>query len=100
MSKAKWKNFTLTQIQEFVEQSRSFRQLAQFLGYSPDGGSSIATVRKMVEELQLDTSHFTGMAWNKIILTMNGSKTGEQLRQITLYEHLLNCEVIIANAVN
>ena len=65
MSKAKWKNFTLAQIQEFVEQSRSFRQLAQFLGYSPDGGSSIATVRKMTEELQLDTSHFTGMAWNK-----------------------------------
>ena len=62
---AKWKQFTKEQIELIVKESKSFREMAVKLGYSPDGGSSIATMKKVIEEYQIDTSHFLGQGWNK-----------------------------------
>lgn len=62
---AKWKQFTKEQIELIVKESKSFREMAIKLGYSPDGGSAIVTMKKVVEEYQIDTSHFLGQGWNK-----------------------------------
>ena len=65
MAKAKWKEFTTQQIQDIVASSYSNREVADKLGYSKDGGGTMTTLKKMYEELNLDTSHFKGQGWNK-----------------------------------
>lgn len=62
---AKWRKFPKEQIEEIVKNSRSFREVAEKLGYKKDGGGTITSLHKMCEELELDTSHFLGQAWNR-----------------------------------
>lgn len=65
MSKAKWRNFSHQEIEQYVKDSRSYMSLASKLGYNTDSGSWLSTLKSMIEELNLDISHFTGQAWNK-----------------------------------
>ena len=62
---AKWRSFSKEQIQEIVKQSRSNREVAIALGYAPDGGGTMKSLKSMYEELNIDTSHFLGQSWNK-----------------------------------
>lgn len=64
-NKAKWRNYTKDELQKFVEESISFRELAGKLGYVKDGGGTITSLHKMCEEYGFDTSHFKGQGWNK-----------------------------------
>lgn len=64
-TKAKWRNFSRQEIEEIVASSKSNREVARKLGYSVDGGGTMASIKKMYEEYQLNTSHFTGQGWNK-----------------------------------
>ena len=78
-NKAKWRNFPEEQIREIVKNSRSFRELAGKLGYVRDGGSTITSLHKMCQELNIDTSHFLGQGWNKEnydyeLFTVNSNK--------------------------
>lgn len=61
----KWEQFSKKEIQEIVEECSSMRQLASKLGYNSDSGSANVTIKKMIEQLNLDVSHFTGQGWNK-----------------------------------
>ena len=61
----KWERFTRQEIEEFVKNSLSYAELARKCGYSPTGGSSITQIHQMVDQLQLDVSHFTGQGWHK-----------------------------------
>lgn len=61
----KWEKFSKEEIEQFVKESYSYRQLGEKLGYNPDGGSLNKTMMNMIEELQLDVSHFKGQGWNK-----------------------------------
>ena len=60
----KWRNFTRQEIEEFVRESYSYATLASKLGYGDTGGNRYAIVKSMVEELNLDVSHFKGQGWN------------------------------------
>lgn len=62
---AKWRTFTREQIEEIVASSTSVREIAHKMGYQRDGGGTIASLKKMLEEYNLDTSHFLGKGWNK-----------------------------------
>lgn len=64
-NKARWRNFSKEQIEQFVKDSYSYRELANKFGYSQNGGGTMASLKKMVKELKLDTSHFKGQGWNK-----------------------------------
>ena len=64
-NKAKWKNFSKEELQQFVQDSISFRELAGKIGYAKDGGGTITSLHKMCEEYGFDTSHFKGQSWNK-----------------------------------
>jgi hypothetical protein len=57
---AKWRLFPNDQIEEIVKNARSFREVAQKLGYNKDSGSAITSMHNMCKELNLDTSHFLG----------------------------------------
>lgn len=65
MSKAKWRNFTQQEIEQYVQESYSWATLANKLGYNVNTGSYIVTMQSMITELNLDVSHFIGQAWNK-----------------------------------
>lgn len=65
MPKAKWKNFTDEEIQQFVKESCSFVAFAQKMGYSGHSGSAQEALKQMLNNKNIDYSHFKGHAWNK-----------------------------------
>lgn len=68
MSKRKW---TDEQFVEAVKNSLSYAEVLRRLGLKA-AGSNYDTVKRKISELNLDTSHMTGQAWNQ----------GEKYRQI------------------
>ncbi len=63
----KYEKFTVEQLSVMCAESESFRELANKVGYNPDGGSAIKTIKEMCEKYNFDTSHFTGQAHTKNI---------------------------------
>lgn len=61
MSKRKWTNI---QFIEAVANSLSYSQVMQKLGLK-QAGSNYDTVKRKIQELNLDVSHMTGKAWNQ-----------------------------------
>ena len=64
-NRAKWRKFSTEEISEIVSNSYSNREVARKLGYKVDGGGTMASLKKMYQELDIDTSHFKGQGWNK-----------------------------------
>lgn len=76
--------------QEFIEvvkTSSSIRQSLQKLKLKPTGGN-YETAKRRIKKLNLDTSHFTGKAWNK------GKAFSRQKRSLEFYLQN-NCPKII-----
>ena len=61
MSKRKW---TDEQFIEAVASSLSYAEVIRKLGLKP-AGSNYDTVKNKISELNLDTTHMTGQAWNQ-----------------------------------
>lgn len=61
MSKRKW---TDEQFIKAVASSLSYAEVIRKLGLKP-AGSNYDTVKRKISELNLDTSHMTGQAWNQ-----------------------------------
>ena len=61
----KWEKFSDQELQQIIKNSRSIREVAIKLGYSPDGGGSITIIKDMLETKKFDISHFVGQGWNK-----------------------------------
>lgn len=62
---AKWRQLSETEFKQLVEESRSFQDLAQKIGYEKTGGGTQTALKQAVKERQIDTSHFLGQGWNK-----------------------------------
>lgn len=58
------KKYTKEQFIQAVKDSKSYAAVCRCIGISPKGGN-LNTVKKKIEELNLDKSHFTGARWNK-----------------------------------
>ena len=80
MSTAKWRNFTRQEIECYVKESNSVAALAEKLGYNKNGGSCYKNMKSMIEELNLDTSHFAGQAWNKNNFDYERFKNGNAIK--------------------
>lgn len=63
----KWEQFSKEEIEEFTKESYSYAELARKIGYDnvSKNGNAYRVVHQMIDELNLDTSHFTGQGWNK-----------------------------------
>lgn len=61
---AKKRTWTVSQLKDAVKNSLSFRQVLLKLGLREAGGN-YSQINKYVKELNLNTRHFRGMAWNK-----------------------------------
>lgn len=62
---AKWRQLSEEEFAQLVAESRSFQDLAERIGYVKTGGGTQATLKQVVEERGLDTSHFMGQGWRK-----------------------------------
>jgi len=60
----KFRKYTEEQLKEAVKASLSYRQVLEKLNIIPAGGN-YQTLKKAISFLKLNTSHFTGRAWNK-----------------------------------
>lgn len=78
-------------MQDFCNESFSYASLAEKIGYSKTGGSGIKAVKDMIQELNLDTKHFTGQLWNK-------GKTKEDDSRIPSAEKYSIEEIFIKNS--
>lgn len=58
------KNYTNEDVANAVSTSVSIRQVLSKLGLVAAGGN-YASIHRLIQELELDTSHFTGMLWSK-----------------------------------
>lgn len=98
-NQAKWRSYTKEQIQEIVNSSFSNREVARKLGYNPNGGGTMESLKRMYQEYNIDTSHFTGQLWNKGVcnydsFTVNScKKNGKTIRQplVKLRGHKCEC---------
>ena len=61
MKQRKW---NLEQLKEAVKNNKSIRGVLIELGLAPKGGN-FATIKKAIEQNNIDSSHFTGQLWNK-----------------------------------
>ena len=61
----KYEQYTKNELQNFCNESESFRELAIKIGYAPNGGSGIKQIKEMIKEYNLETSHFVGQAHTK-----------------------------------
>jgi hypothetical protein len=60
----KLRKYSDKQLREAVKNAASMRQVLQKLDVAPYGGN-YDVLRKAIRHFNLDTSHFTGQAWNK-----------------------------------
>ena len=93
----KWEYFSKEQLEEFVKESHSYRQLAAKIGYSEKSGSSSALAKEMVEYYHFDTSHFLGAGWNKDNFDYSRFQYGkamktESARPALVYKRSWKCE--------
>ena len=56
--------YTHAELIEAIARSTSLRQTLIYLNVSPFGGNYVV-LKKAISHFELDTSHFTGRAWNK-----------------------------------
>ena len=62
---AKWRQLSEQEFAELVKASRSIQDLAARIGYEKTGGGTQETLKKVIKDRGLDTSHFLGQGWNK-----------------------------------
>lgn len=63
ISMKKWEKYSKEQLERIIQESFSFREVAEKIGYNPDGGSGIAAVKEIVKHYSFNTDHFTGQGW-------------------------------------
>lgn len=61
----KYEKFSVEELKSICNESTSYREVASKLGYDPDWGSGIKTVKEMITKYQFDISHFTGQSHKK-----------------------------------
>jgi hypothetical protein len=58
------KNYTIPYLKVIVKKSKSIREVLSNLNMATAGGN-YQTIKNKIAEYNIDTSHFTGQAWNK-----------------------------------
>ena len=61
----KYELFSVEELRQMCQKSQSFRELASYIGYNPNGGSIPKTMKEMCQKYNFDTSHFTGQGHHK-----------------------------------
>lgn len=88
----KWEQFSKEEIEQFVKDSKSYAELARKIGYdsTAKNGSVYRTVHQMIDELNLNTSHFTGQGWNKDNFDYSRFRYGRAIKNGTALAAIVN----------
>lgn len=87
---AKWKSFSKEEIIDIVSNSKSHAEVAEKLGYSKRGGGTLASLNKMYEYYEIDTSHFLGQAWNKDNFDYSRFRKGNAIKSANALQALIS----------
>lgn len=68
--------------QQYASEVFSIAQILEKLGYSKKAGGAYSVAKKYLQIYQIDTSHWTGAAWNK----------GQQLKDWAKYSNHQSCK--------
>jgi hypothetical protein len=87
------KKYTNELLIKAVTESKSFAEVLRKLELKQAGGTQYH-IKKQVEQLGLDTSHFTGALWNKgrSLKPLNEQKTKAGRRRFLILERGQKCE--------
>lgn len=87
------KKFTNEEILENVKNSSSLGSFLRNIGLRPVGGN-YDTWRKILQDINADTTHWTGSGWNKNLQVKDWSKLTniENIRKIIINERGSKCE--------
>ena len=77
---ALWRTYSEEEFAKIVNESTSFQDLAEKLGYARTGGGTAETLKNAIKERNLDISHFTGQAWNKDNFDYSRFKYGNAIK--------------------
>ena len=80
----KWENFSDEQIRDFVKESKTMKELAKKLGYASNSGNTSKVLKEMLEEKNIDFSHFLGKGWNKGNINFSKFKQNTKASKIAL----------------
>ena len=69
--------YTKEWLEELCKNSYSLAEVLRKAGRKPGGGSQ-TTLKKKIEEFNIDTSHFTGQLWNKGKTKENDERIAQQ----------------------
>lgn len=67
MIKGKEKIYTLEEFEKICNESESIREVKIKMGYSPDGGGTSQRIKNLIEQFNIDVSHFNGQGHTKNI---------------------------------
>jgi hypothetical protein len=70
--------YTKEILEEAVKECYSYSDLARYFNIKPMGGS-LGNLRKRCVEYDIDTTHFTGQAWNKGKVLKSKRKTADEI---------------------
>lgn len=73
----KQRNWTESQLVDAVKNSTSLAQVLQKLNLRSAGGTH-AHIKKIIQKMQLDTSHFTGQLWSKGKTALEDSRVSKK----------------------
>ena len=85
----KWEKFTKKEIEQFVKESKSYSELARKYGYNKECGSKIQIMKDMINQLDLDISHFTFQGWNKDNFDYSRFIYGKKIRSANMLDAII-----------
>lgn len=85
---AKYKQVSIEQLRNIVNESDSYIDVLRKLGYS--GTGSQASLIKYLKENDIDTSHFIGQGWNKDNFNYKRFQYGKVIRSSNMKDALIH----------
>lgn len=85
----KWEKFTKEEIEQFAKESYSYAELARKCGYDDHSGNYSSVIKDMVNQLNLDISHFTFQGWNKDNFDYSRFVYGKKIRSVNMLDAII-----------
>ena len=88
----KWEKYSKNQLQEFLNTSISYSEVAEKCGYlnaRTQGGEQINVIKRMIEQLDLDDSHIKGKSWRKDQFDYSRFKYGNNIKAAEMLKAMI-----------
>ena len=94
MLKFKNKEYTVEEFAQICKNSESVREVAQKLGYAPNGGGTIKRIKEIISNNNIDITHFKGQGHTKNLGKYKTSIEQYLTNQVKITSHKLRIRLI------